>query len=81
MKSREEIYNIYLNQYSNDKSVKMISNPFYIPDEQSVVDSILKTESMYKIALPEIVLSEEEKVIVINRIKSVHSIYQEEGHS
>ena len=81
MRSREEIYNIYLNQYSNDKSVKMISNPFYIPDEQGVMDSIQKTESMYRIALPEIVLSEEEKIIVVNRIKSVHSIYQEEGHA
>ena len=35
MKTREEIIDIYLNQYSNDIAVRKIGNPFYIPDEQS----------------------------------------------
>ena len=47
MKTREEIIDIYLNQYSNDIAVRKIGNPFYIPDEQSVVDSMRKTEEMY----------------------------------
>ena len=47
MKTREEIIDIYLNQYSNDIAVRKIGNPFYIPDEQSVVDSMWKTEEMY----------------------------------
>lgn len=81
MKSREEIFDIYLTQYSNDLAVKKISNLFYIPDEQSVADSIDKTGDMYHEVLPEIYLTDEERVIVTNRIKSVHSIYQEEGHA
>lgn len=81
MKSREEIFDIYLTQYSNDIAVQKIRNPFYIPEEQGVIDSIEKTKQMYYAFLPEIELTEEEKVIVINRIKSVHSIFQEEGHA
>lgn len=81
MKSREEIFDIYLTQYSNDIAVQKIRNPFYIPDEQGVIDSIEKTKQMYYVFLPEIELTEEEKVLVINRIKSVHSIFQEEGHA
>lgn len=73
------IIDIYLNQYSNDIAVRKIGNPFYIPDEQSVVDSMRKTEEMYKDFLAEITLTDAEKIIVLNKIKSVHSIYQEEG--
>ena len=79
MKTREEIFGIYLDFYSSDVKVRKISNPFYIPDEQSIFDSIQKTEDTYKQILPEIVLSDTEREIVINKIKSVHSIYQEEG--
>jgi hypothetical protein len=81
MKSREEILDIYVSQYGNDIAVRKISNPFYIPDEQSIVESIEKTRSMYFQYLPEIELNEEEKSIVTNKIKSIHSIYQEEGHA
>lgn len=81
MKSRDEIFDIYINQYSNDKKVHLISNPFYIPDNQSVIDSIEKTEQRYKVSLPEIILTTDEKEIVIKRIKAVHSIYQEEGYA
>ena len=38
-----------------------------------------KTEEMYKDFLAEITLTDAEKIIVLNKIKSVHSIYQEEG--
>ena len=81
MKSREEIFDIYLTQYSNDVAVRKISNPFFVPDEQSVIDSIDKTAQMYRAYLPDIELTEEERIVVINKIKSVHSIYQEEGHA
>ena len=81
MKSREEVYNIYLNQYANDKAVELILNPFFVPNDQSIITSIEKTESMYKLALPEIILTIQEKELVTNKIKAVHSIYQEEGHA
>lgn len=81
MKSREEVYQIYFDQYSIHKKVDSISNPFYIPNNQSVIDSIEKTERSYILHLPEIVLEEHEKEIVINKIKAVHSIYQEEGYA
>ena len=79
MKTRDEIFEIYLLQYSNDISVMRIKNPFYVPDEQSILDSIVTTEDRYKDFLSEIVLTETEKELVIAKIKSVHSIYQEEG--
>lgn len=79
MKTREEIFNIYLTQYSNDIAVQKIGNTFYIPDEQSVTDTIDKVVKMYVNVLPEIVLTDEEKDLVCKRIKAVHSIYQEEG--
>lgn len=79
MKTREEIFDIYLNQYSNDIAVRKIGNPFYVPDEQSVIDTINKVENMYKEMLPEIELNDDERDLVCNKIKSVHSIYQEEG--
>ena len=79
MKTREEIFDIYLNQYSNDVAVMKISNPFYVPDELSIVKSIDKTGDMYRLVLPEIGLTEDEKDLVIKKIKSVHSVYQEEG--
>ena len=81
MKTREEVFDIYLNQYSNDVAVMKISNPFYIPDEQSIISSIRNAEERYSPFLSEIVLTDEEKQIVINRIKSVHSVYQEEGNA
>ena len=76
MKTREEIFDIYLNQYSNDVAVMKISNPFYVPDELSIVKSIDKTGDMYRLVLPEIDLTEDEKDLVIKKIKSVHSVYQ-----
>lgn len=79
MRTREEVFDIYLDQYSNDLRVKKISNPFYIPDEKSIVDSMQKAQEMYSHELPEIVLSDSERLLVINKIKAVHSVYQEEG--
>lgn len=81
MKSRDEIFNIYLQLYASDKQVEVLRNPFYIPNEQSVIESINNTEQKYINYLPEIVLNEDEKEYVINKIKSIHSIYQEEGHA
>jgi len=67
MKTREEIFDIYLNQYSNELAVMKISNPFYVPDELSIVNSIAKTGDMYRLTLPEIDLTEDEKDRVIKR--------------
>lgn len=79
MKTREEIFDVYLNLYSSDIKVKKIINPFYVPDEQSILDSIKSTEEKYRQSLPEIALSDSEIVIVSNKIKAIHSVYQEEG--
>ena len=46
MRTREEVFDIYLDQYSNDLRVKKISNPFYIPDEKSIVDSMQIAQEM-----------------------------------
>ena len=46
MKTREEIFEIYLDFYSSDIKVRRIKNPFYVPTEQSILDSIQKTEEL-----------------------------------
>ena len=79
MKTREEIFNIYLTQFSNDVRVLKISNPFYVPDEQSIIESMKRTQERYGSVLPEIELTDSETIKVLNRIKSVHSVHQDEG--
>lgn len=79
MKTREEIFDIYVGDYSTIVKVNKIKNPLYIPDEESIVKSVNDTKERYKNILPEIVLNEDEITLVINKIKSVHSVYQEEG--
>lgn len=79
MKTREEIFNIYLTQFSNDVKVLKISNPFYVPDEQSIIESMKRTQERYGSVLPEIELTDSETIKVLNRIKSVHSVHQDEG--
>lgn len=81
MKSREEIYDIYVQDYPNFKKVSLIINPKLIPNEETIYESIKTTEMRFKDRLPEIVLNNEEKEKVINKIKSIYSIFQEEGHA
>lgn len=81
MESREKIYNIYLQEYSSYKNVLLLKNPSLIPNEETIFSSIEKTEEKYKGIFSDIVLSKGEKEKVINKIKSIHSIYQEEGHA
>ena len=40
MKTREEIFYTYLSHYSSHVATMKISNPFYVPDELSIVKFI-----------------------------------------
>lgn len=79
MRTRQEIFNIYLTQYSNDLAVWKIQDPFFIPDERNVIESMNRTEEKYRLFLPKIILSDKEKIYVLNMIKSDNAIRQEEG--
>ena len=71
---RKEVFWVYLNCYSVDIRIELLRNLLYIPDEQSIIKSIQRTEDRYKHILPEIVLSDKEKDIVIKQIKSVYPV-------
>ncbi len=79
MKTREEIFDIYVTQFSSYKTIMSINNPLFCPNDQSIMESIMQTEELFSKYLNEIVLDEAEKDLVVKKIKSVFSIYQEEG--
>lgn len=76
MKNKDEIFDIYISQFSTDIKVARFKNPHFEPNDQFISDSINKTEESYEVRL-----DPNDKNIVINKIKSIFSIYQEEGHA
>ncbi len=81
MKNREEIFEIYLQQFNSYKSIQLYMNPNFILKDLDIIQSLEQTKNMLSSIIPEIELDEKEKTEVINRIKSIHSIFQEEGHA
>lgn len=79
--NRNQIFGIYLDDFSSFKKAQELKNPYYIPTDDSVKESIQKTEDRFKDDIPNILLNEEEKQFVVNKIKSLYSIYQEEGNA
>lgn len=81
MKNREQIYDIYIRNYETFRKIKLLRDPLLTPNEETIYESIKMTENFYKNEIPVIVLSNEEKEKVVNKIKSLYSIFQEEGHA
>ncbi len=79
MKNRSEIFDIYMQQFASYKSVQMIINPNFILKEENIIESLEQTKERFISLIPEIVLEDNEKIELINKIKSLYSIYQEEG--
>ena len=78
MNKRNEIIDIYVNEFKTFVGVKRALNPSFYPNQESIVESIDRTEKMYSDIL-EIKLTDEERVVAINKIEALYSIYQEEG--
>lgn len=79
--NRDQVYEIYLDDFSSFKKAQMLKNPYYVVTEDSVKESMQKTEDRFKDDNLEIVLNDKEKQFVLNEIKSLYSIYQEEGNA
>lgn len=77
---RNKIYEIYMKDFALFKSAQELVNPNFTATEDSIKASIEQTIKRFETLIPEVKLTEEEKTYVINKIKAVHSIYQEEGY-
>lgn len=73
-KDRQKVYDIFIGGFDTYIKAHEYSNHSFSPTEEDILESINMTSGMYKINL-----SEEEKAYIINQIKSIHAIYQEEG--
>ena len=80
MKNRNEILDIYLQQFASYKSVQLLINPSFILRDSNILESLEQTKERFIKIIPEIELQENEKIELINKIKSLYSIFQEEGH-
>ena len=80
MKDRHEIFGIYIDDFGAYKKVKVFNNPNFVVTDDFINDSIEKTENRFKNEIGEqIILGPNEKNEVIKKIKSIYSVYQEEG--
>lgn len=79
MKDRNAIYRMYLNDFDSFKTAQEHKNPNFVITEESIKESIGATKNRFIAFIPEVVLSIEEENYVIKKIKTIYSIYQEEG--
>lgn len=80
MKNKNEIFSIYLQEFVSYRSVKLLLNPNFDLKDNNILESLEQTKERFIKILPEIELQEAEKLELINKIKSLYYIYQEEGH-
>lgn len=81
MKNRNDIFDIYLQQFTLYKKVKLLLNPNFVLKDNDILESIEQTKKDLVQIIPEIELQENEKIELINKIKSLYSVFQEEGHA
>lgn len=80
MKNRNEIFDIYLSQFASYKSVQQLINPNFVLIDDNILESLEQTKERFIQIIPEIELQDDERIELINKIKSLYSIFQEEGH-
>lgn len=80
MKNRNELFGIYLSQFESYKSVQQLINPNFVLRDDNILESLDQTKERFIQIIPEIELQDDEKIELINKIKSLYSIFQEEGH-
>lgn len=81
MADRNTIYGMYMSDFESYKSAQEFLNSNFVITEAAIKDSIEKTKERFISIMPNVVLSQEEELYVINKIKSLHSFYQEEGYA
>lgn len=80
MKTRKEIYDIYLNDFAVSHRMEKFKNSNFVPTNDFIEDSLAGTLSRFKKDLGNaLILNEEEKDSVIKKIKSIYAVFQEEG--
>lgn len=78
-RDRNKVYEIYVNDFATFKYGQELTNPNFNVTEDSIKVSIEQTRNRFESKNPEVKLTEKEQIYVINKIKSIYSIYQEEG--
>ena len=79
MKDRKKIMDMYQNDFASFKASQEYKDPNFVVTEESIRESIEATKARFITYIPEVVLTEEEQTFVVNKIKSIYSVYQEEG--
>ena len=79
MQDRNNIYNMYQNDFASFKTAQEYKNPYFIITEESIKESMEATKNRFISFMPDVVLTDKEIGYVVNKIKSIYSIYQEEG--
>ena len=72
---------MYLSDFGSFKTAQEYMNPNFITTDDTIRESIKGTRDRFVSFMPQVVLSQEEEIFVINKIKSVYSVYQEEGYA
>lgn len=81
MKNRNKIIDIYLHQFDLYRNVQLLMNPNFILKDTNILESLEQTKNQLIALIPEMELQENEKLELIKKIKSLYSIFQEEGHA
>ena len=79
VQDRNKIYEMYMNDFTSFKNAQELNNPNFTATEDFIMLSIEQTKNRFETVVPKVKLTEAEKIYVINKIKAVYSIYQEEG--
>lgn len=79
--NKEQLFEIYISNFNAYVLAKRLKNKLFSPNEETINESIRQTEELlYKLNNEE-KLSDEDKADLTNKIKSIYSIYQEEGYA
>ena len=79
MKNINKIFSIYLTSFQTDYSIKRILDSNFVLKESDILESIQKTERMCN-TIPNFILEKREKEFLINKIKSLYAVHQDEGY-
>ena len=74
MKNRNEILDIYLQQFASYKSVQLLINPSFVLKDSNILESLEQTRERFIQIIPEIELQENEKIELISKSKSLYSV-------
>lgn len=77
--TKDEIFDIYIKDFKTQCDVQQMCNPNFRITEDFIKNCIEQSHNRFFQELPNFVLNEKEKNYLLNKIKSLYSVYQEEG--